>query len=105
MTPAATPRPTLHSLNDRFEDHESRIDSLEVRLAKYDVILERLDVLVDVLTKQVNQVNDRTNAALEGQKLIAERNDGAYRWSTVWITVVTGLIVGILSFAIGYVMH
>lgn len=105
MTPSASPRPTLNALNARVEDHEKRIDDLEIRLAKYDVILERLDVLIDVLTKQVSQVDQRASDAIEGQKLITERNDGAYRWATVWIAVATGLIVGILCFALGYVVH
>src|SRR5579859_4308744 len=107
MTPSpsqASHRPTLNSLNTRTNDHEQRIDNLEVRLAKYDVIIERLDTLINVLTQQVSRVDDRAGAAIDGQKLLNERNDGAYRWSTIWIAVATGLIVGILCFVIGYIL-
>ena len=104
MSPAQ-PRTNVASVNARVDDHEARIDLLEQREAKYDVILERLSTIAEFLTKRVEAVNTRVDEALEGQRVIEERNSSAHRWSAAGIALASSLIVGIVMFVVGYLIH
>lgn len=99
------PRPNLVQVNARVDGHENRIDALEVRLAKYDVILERLDVLINVLTENMRHLTERAENAIDGQEVLRERNEGTHRWSAFSIALATGIIVGVLCFVVGYILH
>lgn len=100
-----TTRHTTSAINDRIDDHEQRIDDLERRLAKYDAIIVRLDTLIDVLTRRVEDTANKAEDAIEGQEIIQERNETAHRWSAASIAIATSLIVGVLCFILGYVLH
>ena len=99
-----SPAPRANIVQTRIDDHESRIDNLEVRLAKYDIILERLDILINVLTENMKHLSERAEDAIDGQKVLTERNEGAHRWSAFGIALATGVIVGVLCFVLGYVL-
>lgn len=105
-TPTNAPaKPTVASLSARLDEQDARLDKHEERLDKYDAIIVRLDVLIDVLTKHVEQIDDKASAAIEGQGILRERNDGAHRWATIGIALASSVVVGVLCFVLGYVLH
>ena len=91
--------------DQRIEDHDQRIDDLETRLDRYDAIIVRLDTLIDILTRRVEATADKAEDAIEGQGLLKERNESAYRWSSASIALACSLIVGIAMFILGYLVH
>ncbi len=105
MPPTNLQRPTIASLSAHVDDHEQRIEDLEQRLNKYDVIIARLDTIIDIMTQRIEATASKAENAIKGQELIEERNENANRWSAASIAVASSLIVGILMFILGYLIH
>ncbi len=97
-------RANLSTLHARLDEQEDRLKDIEARLAKYDVIIERLSTLVEVYGSRIHDISERAEAAIDGQQVIAERNESAHRWSTVWISVASSTVVGVLMFVLGHAL-